>query len=70
MMFVGSRMSAPGAIDGAGEFARKGDGDGEREGAEKSRPRVNERADVAGSVPVGEDEYGVGDAMGGGLKEK
>ena len=52
-MSVGKRGRAPAVVDGAGDVTREGEGDGEREGAEKSTPRVKERA---GRVPVGEDE--------------
>lgn len=58
LMVVGNRRRAPlaGLVDGEGEIARYGEGEGEREVEDKSRPRVKESADCAGRVPVGEDE--------------
>ena len=54
MMDVGRRRRPPGLVDGAGETALKGEG--EREMPLKSTPRVRDKADWAGRVPVGEAE--------------
>ena len=67
-MDVGRRRRPPGLVDGAGETALKGEG--EREIPLKSTPRVRDKAEWAGRVPVGEAEEGTGEAMGGGRKEK
>ena len=62
------RRRAPGVVEGEGEGARKGEGVREMPGI--SRPSDSERADVVGRVPVGDEEYGSGEGMGFGLKEK
>ena len=65
-------MIVPIVDDGAGEMARNWEGDAERRDAGESTFRDNERADVAGNGRdgVGDDEYGPGEEIGGGLKEK
>ena len=56
LILVGSQRRPPGFVEGAGDVAWLGKGDGVREGGLKSMPRVKERADWVGREPVGEEQ--------------